>query len=561
MSGRRYVPNAEQLNIVGATDPVLVVLGGAGTGKTTTAAAAARAHLERVDLVASLGVPRGSRRQPRRPAPDRVLFLSFSRASVARITERSQHVLGPCRDRTDITTFHALAWHITKRFGSVIDLPRPYLLTRAQAMLFPGVEALQYKDLVPRALDILAVPAVGQHLKARWSLIICDEFQDTDDGQYALLDAIRGDARLLLLGDPNQCIYSNLPDAIGVSPERLDRALTLPGARRVELPEASFRDPSGVIPAVAAAIRRREFDSDAVGAALESGRLQIHWERNTAAEAETVAATVESLQAEGSVAVFSHHNDALAKLSDELIDHGVEHEIVGLSESLSSAIDAQLMMMARFATGLSEWRAVLAYLAIFVTSSVRGRQAPNLAYQILGQQAGAETLTRRLVELQERLRGVSLKEALTIAAGAHAQLGLPSKSSAWFRAAMILQTMAAAGDGGAQGSTLEADGRLSALEQRVDERRVAMLTDETTETEAPVQLMGLYQTKGREADATVIVLRASDFFGTEKTEPFEEGSRLLYVVFSRARQRVVVLIFGDDLQALVAPLATLARSA
>jgi DNA helicase-2/ATP-dependent DNA helicase PcrA len=44
-----YEPKGKQVDIITSTAPVLIVLGGAGTGKTTTAVAAARAHLEAAD--------------------------------------------------------------------------------------------------------------------------------------------------------------------------------------------------------------------------------------------------------------------------------------------------------------------------------------------------------------------------------------------------------------------------------------------------------------------------------------------------------------------------------
>jgi len=72
--------------------------------------------------------------------------------------------------------------------------------------------------------------------------------------------------------------------------------------------------------------------------------------------------------------------------------------------------------------------------------------------------------------------------------------------------------------------------------------------------------MGLYQTKGREADATVVVLRNGDFYGAER-HPFPVGSRLLYVVLTRARHKTILLLFGSGLPALVAPLASLAPPA
>ena len=60
----------------------------------------------------------------------------------------------------------------------------------------------------------------------------------------------------------------------------------------------------------------------------------------------------------------------------------------------------------------------------------------------------------------------------------------------------------------------------------------------------------------KEADATVVVLREGDFMGNEGA-PFPSTSRLLYVVFSRARHRIVVLLVGNRWHAAVAPLAML----
>lgn len=71
--------------------------------------------------------------------------------------------------------------------------------------------------------------------------------------------------------------------------------------------------------------------------------------------------------------------------------------------------------------------------------------------------------------------------------------------------------------------------------------------------------MGLYQTKGREADATIVVVRSNDFYGKEKS-PFPVGSRLLYIVLTRARHKTLLLLFGDDLPPLVASLADLASA-
>lgn len=101
----------EQTAVVNSTSRLVVVLGGAGTGKTVTALAAARRHLER----------------PGAGALERVLVLSFSRASVARILERSRGVLGQLGVRVEVYTFHGLAWSIVRRFGVLVGHPDPVL--------------------------------------------------------------------------------------------------------------------------------------------------------------------------------------------------------------------------------------------------------------------------------------------------------------------------------------------------------------------------------------------------------------------------------------------------
>ncbi|MFJ6148932.1 hypothetical protein ACIQH7_35685 [Streptomyces anulatus] len=43
--------------------------------------------------------------------------------------------------------------------------------------------------------------------------------------------------------------------------------------------------------------------------------------------------------------------------------------------------------------------------------------------------------------------------------------------------------------------------------------------------------MNLHQTKGREADTTILLLADDEYYGPEG-EPFSSGSRLLYVVMT-----------------------------
>src|SRR4029079_3968420 len=125
---------------------------------------------------------------------------------------------------------------------------------------------------------------------------------------------------------------------------------------------------------------------------------------------------------------------------------------------------------------------------------------------------------------------------------AHRALGLIRGERQWRRAARLLHPLVAR----SARHTARADSALAVLDRAVSQQRASLLTYATDADVVPVQLMGLYQTKGREADATVVVLRNREFFGTDRP-PLPVGSRLLYVVLTRARHKTILLLFGSGL--------------
>ena len=69
--------------------------------------------------------------------------------------------------------------------------------------------ALDYAELVHRAVIHAESPRGRSALRARYDLVVVDEYQDTDPAQERLLTAIAGDGRdLVVVGDPDQSIYS-----------------------------------------------------------------------------------------------------------------------------------------------------------------------------------------------------------------------------------------------------------------------------------------------------------------------------------------------------------------
>ena len=70
---------------------------------------------------------------------------------------------------------------------------------------------LSYDDLLTRLASALEEPdsPARDRMRARWRVVLVDEFQDTDPVQWSVLDrAFTGRATMVLIGDPKQAIYA-----------------------------------------------------------------------------------------------------------------------------------------------------------------------------------------------------------------------------------------------------------------------------------------------------------------------------------------------------------------
>lgn len=218
----------------------LLVLGGPGSGKTTVAI------LKAGRLV----------RESLRPS-QKVIFLSFARPTVARIIEALDQAeeIGKHEKRfIEIDTYHAFFWRLIKSHGYLLGLPRTVVL------LTPAAEAIALapirNDYPPdskltdaqreekaahelaersrlsrdegRVCFALFADLTGQILHGSrkisaligeaYPFVILDEFQDTDDDQWAVVKALGQESEIIALADPEQRIY----EFIGADPERLN---------------------------------------------------------------------------------------------------------------------------------------------------------------------------------------------------------------------------------------------------------------------------------------------------------------------------------------------------
>lgn len=533
----RIQPLGRQREVCDSQAPTLLVLGGAGTGKTVTAAIAARDHLLRRDAIAAPAAPR-----------DRVLFLTFSRTAVTQILNRSRGILRDVTDRVDVLTFHGLAWQMLCDFGRYAGhKERPQLRGDAESKLFrEDPDVISYNDLLPEALKVLRLPHIGPLTQRRWSLVVCDEFQDTDNLQWQLLECLTAVGnRLLLLGDPHQMIYDQLPGRNGVGMQRITTAMTRPRADSVRLPLGSHRDPTQLLPSVAEAVRERTFTHPALAEALGNGRLRIVKEVDQQPAVDAVIEAIEHSRRRGAetFGIFLHGNEPTATMSAALTEHGVEHVAVGLSESYGEALSTFFAML-QFADGTAKWSHVLVRMAVFYTSTIRSRRAPQLAFTIGRGQADG-TLATRLNRLRTALaEAPDLGAAASIAADGWPKLGLNRGLRQWRRAAADVTRL------------LNLSGHaLNPVRRQIEATRLASFTDVDAGDHAAIQVMNLHQTKGRESDAIIAVFRPDDYHGND-TEPFPSASRLLYVVLTRARQQLTLLLPTNPHQ-LVAPFTAL----
>ena len=203
----------------------LLVLGGPGSGKTLTALHKAYRFI-------------GTKRL--KPA-QKVLFLSFSRAAVARILHTAStqiQIVGFSRYLA-IQTFHSWFWEILKTHGYLLGSPHKLqvLAPHDEDALRQGREVNDSQWLEERealfydegrvAFDLFAPltmivfnnsRTLREHYKQKHPLIVIDEAQDTDAVQWECIKRVASGPQLLLLADLDQQIHDYRPD---VTSERI----------------------------------------------------------------------------------------------------------------------------------------------------------------------------------------------------------------------------------------------------------------------------------------------------------------------------------------------------
>ncbi len=385
--------NPEQARAVTTTDGPLLILAGAGSGKT-------RVLAHRIAYL--VGV--------KDVAPWRILAVTFTNRAAAELRERIISLVGEGGRDVVAGTFHSLAARVLRADGEAIGISRRFVIydtddqqalmkqilreedmpltgefrpsavlgaisraknemldptflaehaanhrertiallaTRYQARLRKA-EALDFDDLLLEAVRLFdEAPGVLATYQEKWRFLHVDEYQDTNRAQYLWVRALAARHRnLCVVGDDDQSIYSwRGADLRNI----LDFERDWPDTAVVKL-EQNYRSTQLILDAAHAVVSRNTARKDKKLWTDNSGgvRIQRFEAYNEEEEAEWIARQVEGLvggrgttltrraddQADASVrareiAVMYRMNAQSRAIEESFLRYGIHYQLVG----------------------------------------------------------------------------------------------------------------------------------------------------------------------------------------------------------------------------------------
>jgi len=369
--------NPEQARAVETTDGPLLILAGAGSGKTKTLTHRI-AH-----LIAS-----------HKATPYNILAVTFTNKAAREMRERVATLLGQSADNRSFMpymgTFHGICVRLLRQDGESVGVPRNFVIfdesdrqsavkqaskqlmldeksfpartlssmisnakneltspggnspvERAAAQVYPiyqrilkDVGALDFDDLIGRTVHMLQTQS---ELRAKWQqqfkYIMIDEYQDTNAAQYRLVKLLTNDQKnIAVVGDDWQSIYSwRGADFRNI----LNFEKDYPNVTIVKL-EQNYRSTKAILDAAHAVISKNKQRSEKelwtkAGAGQPVGILQVANER---AEAEGIVRRVKNAYDARfrnylDFAVLYRTNAQSRSVEEAFVRYGVPYRIVG----------------------------------------------------------------------------------------------------------------------------------------------------------------------------------------------------------------------------------------
>ena len=369
--------NPPQREAVLATEGPLLVIAGAGSGKT-------RVLTYRVaHLINAVGAK-----------PNEILAITFTNKAAGEMRERLQRLLGASGRGLWILTFHAACGRILRREAQRLGYrsnftiydqadqirlvkqcleelerdPKRFTprgihnqISHAKDQLVGPAEyaervqsfydqtvadvyqlyqrrlfasnAVDFDDLLMLTVDVLdRFPEAREKWQKAFRYIVVDEYQDTNHAQYRLLQLLaQPDLNVCAVGDPDQSIFAFRGADIN---NILDFERDFPGTRTIAL-EQNYRSTNSILDAANHVItNNRERKPKELWSELGDGEpVHVVEVEDEHAEARFVAAGIAALVEEGfsgdEVAVFYRTNAQSRVLEDVLVRQGVGYQVIG----------------------------------------------------------------------------------------------------------------------------------------------------------------------------------------------------------------------------------------
>jgi DNA helicase-2/ATP-dependent DNA helicase PcrA len=368
--------NPEQREAVLHTEGPLLILAGAGSGKT-------RVITARIGYLIS----------ERLAAPGEILAVTFTNKAAEEMRSRVERVLGEdCREAW-ISTFHSLCARLLRREAPAIGLPRDFVIYDSsdqlsvvkQAMKSLGIDdrllqpraalsrisqaknrmetpeqmkgtgwnlrdeqvskvyefysrtlkdasALDFDDLLLKTVELFeTVERVRNFYARKFRFVLVDEYQDTNRPQYLLIRRLAEVHRnLCVVGDPDQSIYRwRGADLRNI----LDFEHDFPDVVTVKL-EQNYRSTQVILDAASAVIRRNRNRKDKRLWTEQQGGARIVYYRagDEIEEADFITKGLRETarhQPDSMTAVLYRTNAQSRAIEDALMREGVAYRIIG----------------------------------------------------------------------------------------------------------------------------------------------------------------------------------------------------------------------------------------
>ena len=601
--------NPRQREAVEALDGPLLVLAGAGTGKTRVLTA------RLIHLLAT-----------RRAWPSQILAVTFTNKAAREMRERVAAQIGPQVEGLWLGTFHSLAARILRRHAELVGLRPDYtildtddqirlikqLLEAAKIddkkwparIVLSVIERWKDRGLTPdkvnaneagevaagRAVEFYAAyqerlrtlnacdfgdlllhgltlfqtrPDVLADWQKRFRYLLVDEYQDTNVAQYLWLRLLaQGHRNIACVGDDDQSIYSWRGAEIA---NILRFEKDFPGAKIVRL-EQNYRSTGHILAAASGLIahNRGRLGKTLWTEAPKGEKIQVRGLWDGEEEARFVGEEIEALQrvgmSLGEIAVLVRAGYQTREFEERLIQLGVPYRVVG---------------GLRFYERL-EIRDAVAYLRVIA------QPADDLAFEriVNTPKRGIGEATIQSVHRLARARGLSLVDAVRAIIVSDDLKSAPRNALArviadfdrWRArlpeigpdelARIVLDESGYTAMWQADRSA-EAPGRLDNLKELVAAiadfetlgaflEHVSLVMENTEGAPGPmVTLMTLHAAKGLEFNAVFLPGWEEGVFPNLRAleesgeAALEEERRLAYVGLTRARQRATILFAAN----------------